>query len=91
MENKTTIELLELISKLEKESQKDPDGSTDWEKYEEIIGELQNREPFRGILGESKDVNDPTLQERIVALEETVKYLRRHKHDEKSGDVMVRI
>lgn len=91
MENKTTIELLELISNLEVESKKDPNGETDWDKYAEAIGELRNREPFKGILGESEDVNDPTLQERIEELEDKVKKLLRHKHDERSGDVLIRI
>ncbi|MCK4307294.1 hypothetical protein KAW50_03590 [candidate division WOR-3 bacterium] len=91
MENKTTIELLELISKLEKQADKDPNGETDWEKLDEALEELRNREPFRGILGESDDPNDLTLQERIEELEDTVKELRRHKHYERSGDVMIRI
>ena len=91
MENKTTIELLELISKLEKEANKDTNGNTDWDKYELAIGELRNREPFKGIMGESDDPNDQTLQQRLEEVEDIVKKLRRHSHHEKSGDVMIRI
>ncbi len=91
MENKTTVELIELISKLEKESEKDKDGRFDWDKYEEVSAELVKRYPFSEILGVKDDPNDFTLEERINELEETVKLLKRHKHEEKSGDVVVRI
>ena len=91
MENKTTTELLELISKMDAQSSKDPDGILDWDKYGEALAELRKREPFRGIWGESEDQNDPTLEERLEELENIVKQLKRHKHNEKSGDVMVRI
>ena len=90
MENKTTIELLELLWKLDKQSEK-KEGEIDWDKWEEALAELRKREPFSGIFGESEDSNDPTLEERIEVLEEIVKSLKRHKHDEKSGDVMIRI
>jgi len=91
MENKTTIELLELIGKLEAEANKDPDGKTDWDKYEEAINELKTRELFRGIYGTKDDKNDLTFQERIKELEDNVKKLCRHSHQEKSGDVVIRI
>lgn len=90
MENKTTIELLDQISKLEiKSNQKD--GEIDWDKYGELTVELCKRYPFSEIIGEKDDKNDFTLEERIEELEETVKQLRRHSHHEKSGDVMIRI
>lgn len=91
MENKTTIELLELISKLEAKANKDPNGETDWNTFESALGELRNREPFRGILGESEDPNDPTLQERVEELEDSIKKLKRHSHHLKSDDVVIRI
>ena len=91
MENKTTIELLELINKLEVQSNEDPNGGTDWYTYAEAIDTLKNREPFKGIMGESEDPNDPSLEERVEELEDLVKKLRRHSHHEKSGDVVIRI
>ena len=91
MENKTTIELIELISKLEAEANKSTNGETDWEKYTEAMDELKSREPFKGLWGESDDENDPTFQERIEELEDKVKKLCRHSHQEKTGDVVVRI
>jgi tRNA G10 N-methylase Trm11 len=91
MENKKTTELLDLLDKLNKEIKSDSDEEIDWDEYEEICEELRLRFPFSEILGEKDCQNEFTLEERIDALEEDVKLLKRHKHDERSGDVMVRI
>ncbi len=92
MENKTTVELLDLLWKEDKASEKgDKDGNFDWTKHGEICEELVERYPFSEILGVKEDRNSFTLEERIEGLEKDVKLLKRHKHDEKSGDVMTRI
>lgn len=89
MENKTTSELLDLLFKYEKQAEKDDD--FDWDKYEEVLGELRNREPFKKIIGESSQNDEATLIEKVEELIEDVKLLKRHKHDEHSGDVLIRI
>jgi len=90
MENKTTVELIELLrcgSKLV-----DKQGNIlDQDKYEEVWGELRNREPFFTILNEDYDDGLPAAREAIKELQEEVRKLKRHKHDIKSGDVMIRI
>jgi len=90
MENKTTTELLDLLFKLDKKSEKDVE-NVDWKQYDEINSEIQKRFPFNKILGELDDPNDYSLEERIENLEADVKKLKRHKHDEKNGDVLIRI
>ena len=90
MENKTTTELLNLIQKLEIEGN-EAEGDYDWDKYGEVCAELRKRYPFSEILGVKDDNNDFTLEERIEDLEDIMKLFKRHKHDEKSGDVMTRI
>ena len=88
MENKVTSELLDLLWKIEHL----PDGKADWDKHEEILAELKQREPFKKIIGESEFPNDYlTLEEKVDELLEEVKLLKRHKHDNHSGDVLVRI
>ena len=89
MENKTTTELLDTLHKLDKQSEEK--GNFDWDKYDEVVDEIENRFPFNKILGEHSDPNDFTLEERVKNLEEIMKLLKRHKHDEKTGDVMTRI
>jgi len=90
MENKTTTELLDLLFKLDKKLEKDSE-SVDWEQYEAIVAIIKKRFPFNQILGELDDPNDCSLEERIESLEEELKKLKRHKHDEKTGDVLIRI
>ena len=85
MENKKTTELLDLLSKLIDKQGKLLDG------YEEVFEELKLREPFYSILHEEHEESLPALLERINNLEEQVKKLKRHKHDGKTGDVMIRI
>jgi len=85
MENKKTTELIDLLNNL---------SDDDWKvggKYEEIMGELETREPFVQILGKDWDTSIPALVEKIEDLEEEIKKLKRHKHDEKTGDVMIRV
>lgn len=92
MENKTTIELLELLHKAPAEGEKDYDKFWGSEgTYEQIMDEIKEREPFLQILGEDWDTALPAVWEAIEGILETLKELRRHKHEQKSGDVMVRI
>ena len=86
MENKKTSELLDLL-------EKDPNSDKDWEKFEAIGAELRKRWPFNKLFGDTEysNVEDMTFEERLQILEADVKLLKRHKHDENSGDVMVRI
>lgn len=88
MENKTTIELFNLLDGFRK---KQDDNKFDWDKYGEVIAELRKREPFSDLFGQKEDTNDFTFEERIERLEEDLKLLKRHKHDEHTGDVLVRI
>jgi len=85
MENKKTTELLDLIPKLI-----DKNGNL-LEGYNEALEELKNREPFYEILNEEYDESLPALKEQIDELVGEIKKLKRHKHDEKSGDVLIRI
>jgi len=85
MENKTTTELLDLLSKLI-----DKDGNL-LKGYEEAEEELKSREPFWQIFNEDFDESIPALLERIEDLEAEIKKLKRHKHDDKTGDVLIRI
>ena len=84
MENKTTTELLDLLTKLVDKDGKLKDG------YEEAYAELRKRAPFDVIL-ENEWSSGESLQEVVAELVEDVKLLKRHKHDDKSGDVLVRI
>jgi len=92
MENKTTVELLDLLNKAPKEGGKGYDEF--WAEngtYEQIMEELKRREPFLQILGEDWDTSLPAAWEEIENLKAEVKKLKRHKHDEKTGDVLIRI
>ena len=87
MENKKTTELIDLLNNLSEEK-------GDWKsggKYEQITGELETREPFIQILGKDWDTSLPAVWEAIKEIQEDIKKLKRHKHEEKSGDVMIRI
>lgn len=91
MENKKTTELLDLLWTLESA----PEDKQNWEKHSEAMDELIKRPPFNRILGEnvfgSENVGDMTIEERTTILLDDMKLIKRHKHDEKTGDVMVRI
>ena len=92
MENKTTTELLDLLGKAPKEGEKGYDEfwASDG-KYGEIMSELKNRYPFFQILHEDDDEALPAVWDAIDEMKEDIKLLKRHKHDERSGDVMTRI
>ena len=87
MENKTTTELLDLLTKLDEKK-------GDWQsggRYEQIMDELKTREPFTDLLNSDYDESLPALWQVVKDLQEEIKKLKRHKHDEKTGDVMVRV
>lgn len=54
----------------------------DWDNFDKCAAELRQRFPFSEILG---------VEESIDNMKDDIKLLKRHKHDDKSGDVMVRI
>lgn len=85
MENKTTTELIDLLKKLIGKEGNLKEG------WGEAFEELKSREPFYSIMNEESDEGLPALQKRIEDLEADVKKLKRHKHDEKTGDVLIRI
>ena len=87
MENKTTVELLELLRKKGTGS----GDNYDQETYESALAELCKRSPFWEILDEDWEDGLPSAWEVIRELQEEVKLLKRHKHEERSGDVMIRI
>ena len=85
MENKKTTEL---IDELENLADEDYD---DGGKRDQIMTELTKREPFSILLSEYYDESLPKIAEIVFELQDDVKLLKRHKHDEKNGDVLVRI
>jgi hypothetical protein len=87
MENKTTSELLEILFKK---------GTGAGDKYDQetqdaAFAELSKRSPFWEIFNEDWEESLPAAHAAIRELREEIKLLKRHKHDPKSGDVMVRI
>jgi hypothetical protein len=92
MENKTTTELLDLLFKIERKAEKDTDGKKDWADYEEVLAELRKRPPFDSLIGNRQSEGyEPSLKEAMEDVQDDLKKLKRHKHDEHSGDVLVRI
>lgn len=87
MENKKTSELLDLLWEIENA----PDDTSDWDKHAEAYDELLKRTPYNKILGTSPFQNEFTLEESVAENINDIKLLKRHKHDEKSGDVLIRI
>lgn len=85
MENKKTTELLDLLQKLNE------DDFAEGGKYEQITKELYSRYPFVEILDEDFTRSLPAVWEEIEELKAEIKRLKRHKHDEKTGDVLIRI
>ncbi len=66
----------------------------DWKtggKYEQIMRELETRYPFQNLLDKDWEESLPQAWERIKELEGEIKKLKRHKHDDKTGDVLIRI
>ena len=84
MENKTTTELLNLLTKLV-----DKDGNL-LDGWQDAYDELTTRMPFSEILTNEFSGGE-SLQEKVEELEDEIKRLKRHKHDDKSGDVLIRI
>ena len=87
MENKTTTELLDLLTKLSDEKGDFKEGG----RYRKIMNELEERDPFIQILGEDWETALPAVWEKIEELKAEVKKLKRHKHDPSTGDLLIRI
>ena len=85
MENKKTTELLDELVNLTDDDYED-DG-----KYQQLISVLKTREPFTTLLNDMYDESLPAVWEAVEAIKQEIKLLKRHKHDEKNGDVLVRI
>jgi len=85
MENKKTTELIDLLHSLIDKEGRQKEG------YEEALEELKSREPFWTLLDDDYDEGIPAIMGYIRSLEAEVKLLKRHKHDEKTNDVMVRV
>ena len=82
------MELLNLLHKLPEEGEKTwGAGGT----YEKLMEELRTRQPFQMLLDEDFDDSLPNLVEQVAELREEIKKLKRHKHDIKTNDVMIRI
>lgn len=86
MENKKTTELIDLLNKDFNDSAYDDDG-----EHTLIINELKNRSPFQEMLNDVYEESLPRLASQLEQLQADVKLLKRHKHDDKNGDVLVRI
>ena len=88
MENKKTTELLEALNTLPE------DGDDIWGaggKYDKLMEEIKTRHPFYDIFNEDYEESLPSVWEAIKELQDEIKKLKRHKHDEKTGDVLIRI
>ena len=85
MEKMKTTELFDLLIKLTDKTGRRLDG------YEEALEELKNREPFFTIFNEDWDEGLPEIFRQLEEINEAIKKLKRHKHDDKTGDVMARI
>lgn len=81
LENKKTTELIDLM-----EENVDDKGNIS-DDYNEIREILLSREPFYSLL----HPRTATLAEEFDEIEDDIKKLKRHKHDEKNGDVLIRI
>lgn len=89
MENKTTTELLDLLWKIES---KELPTEKEWEQHAAAYDVLITRTPYKQLLGEREYPNDqPTHEEALSDIAENIKLLKRHKHDNHTGDVMTRI
>ncbi len=85
MENKTTTELINLLASLV-----DKDGHLK-DGYDEAWEELKSREPFYTLLNDDYEESIPAILASIVEIKQDIKFLKRHKHDTTTGDVMIRI
>lgn len=93
MENKKTTELLDLIDKLEKTDEKNGLSEEEYTEMDGAIVELRKRSPFRQIMGTEDEVRDDESSLYLGQKQnrEDIKLIKRHKHDNKSGDVLIRI
>jgi hypothetical protein len=80
MENKTTTELLDLLTKLVDKNGNLKDG------YDEALEELKTREPFYSLLYPR---SDSTVEEELEDIWEEIKKLKRHDHH--NGRVVISI
>lgn len=85
MENKRTTELIDDLKNLIE------DDFTVGGKYEQLMSELKNRSPFAEILNDGYDDTLVEAWQVIRELQAEVKKLKRHKHDDRTGDVLIRI
>ena len=100
MENKKTSELLDLLGRYsvkDKERNEETISDKEIEDYIDANRELLNRYPFK-LIFTNEDYNleeDDSIEKRLDNTEKNSddfeKKIRRHKHDERSGDVMIRI
>ncbi|OGM10543.1 hypothetical protein A2159_01305 [Candidatus Woesebacteria bacterium RBG_13_34_9] len=87
MENKTTTELLDLYKTL-----MDEEGNIlNQDEYDAWWEEIKQREPFFQIINEDWEDSLPVLKEKIENIQDDIDLLKRHKHEEKTDDVMIRI
>lgn len=86
MENKKTTELLDLLQKLDSDKDFGEGG-----KYEKILEVFKWQQPFALLYNEDWENSLPNLVKQIECLQEEIKKLKRHKHDEKTNDVLIRI
>ncbi len=86
LENKKTTELLDTLhdlTKYDREYSKEEDTSRS-----EIHEELLLRQPFFSL---NMPDDETSLKDVVKEFSEDIKHLKRHKHDEKNGDVLIRI
>lgn len=96
MENKKTTELLNLIGEYSvKERNEESLSDKETDDYIEALNELVERQPFSSIFEGYYSEEEKPIVEKLSDLEENFddfqKKIKRHKHDEKSGDVTIRI
>lgn len=96
MENKKTTELLDFIGKYSvKERNEESISDKEADDYVEATNELVMRQPFSSIFKGYYSEEEKPIVEKISDLEKNFddfqKKIKRHKHDERSGDVMIRI
>lgn len=75
MENRKTTEVIDALSSCSEAK----GGFKTGGKYEELVGELETREPLIQILGQDWDTSLPAVWEVIKEIQEDLKALKRHK------------
>ena len=96
MENKTTTELLNLLGKWSvKDRNEEEISDKETENYVYALVELVQRTPFSFIFSGYPDEGKEPIVEGLSEIKENFDdfygKIKRHKHDEKSGDVVIRI